>query len=390
MITDGFMYVALLLFIAGVLVTLEKTSKGGLAKFFKYVPAVVLLYAVTMICCTLNVWDLAGTKPAYSALKNSVTYAMVFAMLLRCDIRKVLKLGPRMILGFLSASLTLMIGFVLAFVLTKGLIGDDSWMGLSALCGSWIGGSGNMVAVQAALDIQDSQMGYALVIDSIEYSLWVMFLLWVINFAPKFNKWTKADTTILDEVSQKLDADAKANTKVMNFQTTILILGTSLLVSSFVQIIGGKLNGLLPFFDKATWTVLTATALGLIGGMSPLGKVAGTADVANLLLYAVVGLLGSRANLAELGDAPAWMLTGLIILVVHSVLMLVICKFTKMDMFTAGVASLANIGGTASAPVLAASYSGSLTSVGVLMALLGYIVGTPLALVTAKIMRMFI
>lgn len=293
---------------AAVLVTLEKSAKGGMQKSFKYVPAVVLCYLIAMLLCTLGVWDMAETKPAYSALKNNLTYAMIFAMLLRCDIRKVLKLGPKMLIGFFSATLTIMIGFVCAFVLMKGTIGSDAWMGLGALCGSWIGGSGNMVAVQAALDISEADMGYALVIDSIDYSLWVMFLLWVIQLASKFNKWTKADTSKLDEVS-------------------------------------------------------------------------------SLLLYAVIGLLASRASLLELGEAPAWIATGFIVLGIHAVLMLIICKLLKLDLFTAGVASLANIGGTASASVLAGSCSGSLVPVGILMALMGYVVGTPLAVVCAHIME---
>ena len=94
---------------AAALVTLEKSAKGGMQKFFKYVPAVVLCYLIAMLLCTLGVWDMAETKPAYSALKNNLTYAMIFAMLLRCNIRKVLKLGPKMLIGFFSATLTIII-----------------------------------------------------------------------------------------------------------------------------------------------------------------------------------------------------------------------------------------------------------------------------------------
>ena len=237
---------------AAVLVTLEKSAKGGMQKFFKYVPAVVLCYLIAMFLCTLGVWDMAETKPAYSALKNNLTYAMIFAMLLRCDIRKVLKLGPKMLIGFFSATLTIMIGFVCAFVLMKGAIGSDAWMGLGALCGSWIGGSGNMVAVQAALDISEADMGYALVIDSIDYSLWVMFLLWVIQLASKFNKWTKADTSKLDEVSSRLEEEAKLNTKPITFQSLILLLGSAFLVSAIATNVGNKLYALTNFSDKAT------------------------------------------------------------------------------------------------------------------------------------------
>ena len=152
--------------------------------------------------------------------------------------------------------------------------------------------------------------------------------------------------------------------------------------------VGAKLYDLTGFSDKATWVVLFVTAAAIVCALTPLGRVAGSGEVSGLLLYAVISLLASRASLLELGDGPAWILTGFIMLIVHAGLMLLICKLLKLDMFTAGVASLANIGGTASAPVLAGSYSGSLVPVGILMALMGYVVGTPLATVCANIMKM--
>ncbi len=388
MITDGFTYVAVLLFMAGVFVSLEKTARGGLKTIFRFIPSVVLCYLVAMLLCTLKVWDLGETKAAYSALKNNLTYAMIFAMLLRCDIRKVIRLGPRMLLGFFSATLTIMLGFIVAFLAMKRFIGSDAWMGLGALCGSWIGGSGNMVAVQAALGISEADMGYALVIDSIDYSLWVMFLLWAIQFAPRFNRWARADTARLDGVSVRLEQEAKLNTKPVTFHSLLLLLGCAFLVSAIATNVGAKLYGWTGFSDKATWTVLFVTAVALICAVTPLGRVAGSNEVSNLLLYAVICLLASRASLLELGDAPAWILTGFIVLAVHAALMLAICKLLRLDLFTAGVASLANIGGTASAPVLAGSYSGSLVPVGILMALMGYVVGTPLATLCANIMKM--
>ena len=221
---------------AAALVTLEKSAKGGMQKFFKYVPAVVLCYLIAMLLCTLGVWDMAETKP-------------------------------------------------------------------------------------------------------------------------------------------------------ITFQSLILLLGSALLVSAIATNVSNKLYALTNFSDKATWTVLFVTVVALIAVVTPLGKVAGSGEVSSLLLYAVIGLLASRASLLELGEAPAWIATGFIVLGIHAVLMLIICKLLKLDLFTAGVASLANIGGTASAPVLAGSYSGSLVPVGILMALMGYVVGTPLAVVCAHIME---
>ncbi|MDY5806116.1 MAG: DUF819 family protein [Lachnospira sp.] len=386
MITNGFTYIAVLIFLAAFLVWLQKYTKW---KFFDYVPPIVLLYLVTMIMCTLNVWDLKATKPAYSALKNNILYAMIFLMLLRCDIRKILKLGPKMLGGFFAASVSIGIGFIATYAILHGVLGAGSWKALGALCGSWMGGSGNMIAVQAALDIGEADMAYALVVDSIDYSIWVMFLLWAINLAPKFNKWVKADTATLDEVSRKLEDDAKANDGKITFVNIIFLLGLSLVVSAFGQNIGTAINGVAPFLDKATWTVLLITLAGLVGAITPIGKMAGTSELSNVMLYSVVALLASRASFLELTDAPIWIIAGFMILAIHGIILVLLAKIFKLDMFTCGVASLANIGGSASAPILAGAYSGALVPVGVLMALMGYVIGTGGGLIVAHIMSLF-
>lgn len=386
MITNGFTYVAVLIFIAALLVWLQKHTKS---KFFDYAPPIVLLYLITMIFCTLKVWDLEATKPAYSALKNNILFAMIFLMLLRCDIRKIFKLGPKMLGGFFCASITISLGFIITYAIIHGPLGEGAWKALGALCGSWMGGSGNMIAVQAALDIGEADMAYALVVDSIDYSIWVMFLLWAINLAPKFNKWVKANTKTLDEVSKRLEDDAKANGGSITFVNIIFLLGLSLVVSALGQNIGTTLNGALPFLDTSTWTVLFITLAGLAGALTPVGKMAGTTELSNVMLYSVVALLASRASFLELTDAPVWIIAGFMILGIHGILMVLCAKIFKLDMFTCGVASLANIGGSASAPILAGAYSGALVPVGVLMALMGYVIGTGGGLIVANIMSLF-
>ncbi|MEY8524223.1 DUF819 family protein [Lachnospiraceae bacterium 38-10] len=386
MITNGFTYIAVLIFIAAMLVWLQKYTKS---KFFDYAPPIVLLYLLTMIFCTLKVWDMESTKATYSALKNNILFAMIFLMLLRCDIRKIIKLGPKMLGGFFAASVSIGFAFIITFAVMKGALGAEAWKPLGALCGSWMGGSGNMIAVQAALDIGETEMAYALVVDSIDYSIWVMFLLWAINLAPKFNKWTKANTNTLDEVSKRLEEDVKANDSQITFINIILLLGLSLMVSAFGQNFGAALNGALPFLDKATWTVLLITLAGLVGAVTPVGKMAGTTELSNVMLYSVVALLASRASFLELTDAPAWIIAGFMILAIHGIILLILAKIFKLDMFTCGVASLANIGGSASAPILAGAYSGALVPVGVLMALMGYVIGTGGGIIVARIMGMF-
>jgi len=380
MITNGFFYFATLVFIAALLVGAQRVTK---AKFFEYVPPVVLLYLAAMLGCTFKLWDPAATKGAYSALRNPILYAMIFMMLLRCDIRQILKLGPKMLLGFFTASVTIAIGFVVTYALMHPLLGEGAWRGLGALCGSWMGGSGNLVAVADALQATEAQLAGASIVDNIDYSIWVMFLLWAIGLAPAFNKWMKADTKVLDEVSSRLDAEfAEAAKKTIDFPSLIFLLGLSLVLSALCTEWGSALRKAAPaalqVFDVATFRIVLISVIGLVLAMTPIGKIAGSTELSNIMLYMVIGLIASRASFMELleGGMAWWIVAGFMILGIHGVLMLVFAKLFKLDMFTCGVASLANIGGTASAPILAASYSGSLVSVGVLMALMGYVIGT--------------
>lgn len=390
MIKDGFLYIAALIFIAALLCCLPRIFKGNVAKkVFKFAPPIVLIYLGLMVLCTFKLWDLGATSTAYSTLKNPLLYAMIFIMLLRCDLKQIIKLGPKMLIAFFSSTITIGIGFVASYAMFHSLLGEGAWKALGALCGSWMGGGGNMLAIQAALNVDESTMAYALVMDSICATLYVMFLLWIIGFSKQFNKWTKADTKLIDEVGAALEEEAKANTKPLLWQNIAILLGSGLLVSALSQKAGEFVGLYWTFFDKATWTVFIVTILGVIFAMTPFGKLKGTEEVSNVLLYVVIALIASRADLSSIGNAPIWLLTGIMILVIHMVLMLILAKIFKMDIFTCAVSSLANIGGTATAPVLAGAYSSALVPVGIIMALLGYVVGTGGGLLVANLMSYF-
>jgi len=387
MIQDGFVYIAALIFIAALLINLPRIFTGPKAKtFFNFAPPVVLIYLGMMVFCTLKVWDLEATAGAYSSLKNPLLYAMIFLMLLRCDLRKIMKLGPKMLIGFFAATFSIGFGFVAAHAILKGWLGSNSWKSLGALCGSWMGGGGNMLAIQAALDVSEGDMAYALVMDSVCATFYVMFLLWAIGFSKVFNKWTKADTRAIDEVGMALEEEARSNTKPLLYQNIILLMGSGLLVSALSKEVGTLLNNAIPFFDAATWTVLIVTVLGVLLAMTPAGKMKGTEELSNVLLYVIIALIASRADLGAMANAHIWLLAGVIILVIHVFIMIILAKLLHLDIFTCCVASLANIGGTATAPILAGTYSSALVPVGIIMALLGYIIGTGGGLIVAHLM----
>lgn len=390
MITDGFLYLAAIIFISALLICLPNIFKGKTAqKVFKFAPPVVLIYLGLMLLCTVRLWDLDATAETYSAVKNPLLYAMLFLMLLRCDLRKIIRLGPKMLIGFFSATVSIGLGFIVSYAIMHSVLGVGSWKTLGALCGSWMGGGGNMTAIQSTLNVDESQFGYALVMDSICATLYVMFLLWAIGFSHQFNRWAKADTRVIDTVGDSLRKEAEQNKKPFTFQNISILIGAGLIVSAGSSIAGEFISGYFTFFDKGTWTVLIVTLLGVLLAMTPFGRIRGTEELSNSLLYIVIALIASRADLSSMGNAPMWLLTGFIILAIHIAVMLILAKVLHIDIFTCAVASLANIGGTATAPVLAGTYSSALVPVGVIMALLGYVVGTGGGLVVANIMSLW-
>jgi uncharacterized membrane protein len=385
MITGGFSYLAVIVFFSGAVVWIEKSVNGRL---FKYLPSVVLIYLGTMLFSTFGLWQkTADIDFYYNLTKTNLLPVMIFLMLLRCDLRKIITLGPRMLTGFFTAALSIMLGFVSVYAVFKGMYEGATWKSFAALSGSWIGGTGNMVAIQEALAVPSAEMGYALLMDSINYAVWVMLLLALIPFAPLFNKWTKSDTTILDQVGTRLNEIEEAKRKQIEFPDLILLIGTGLLVSSLSMYLAGKLPA-TGFITSAAWTVIMVTIAGIAGGITPLARIPGSLQLSNVLLYILVGLIGSRANFAELAQAPLYIISGFLIIGIHTVILILTAKLFKLDLFTCAVASLANIGGVASAPILAATYSKALIPIGVLMAMLGYVFGTGAGLLVGKILSM--
>lgn len=389
MIQNGFTYITVLIFTAALLVNMPLIFQGSIAqRIFQFIPPVVLIYIGLMVLCTLGVWDLNATSSAYSALKNPLLYSMLFLMLLRCDLRKILRLGSKMLIGFVAASFSIGLGFLISYFMLHDYLGNNSWEALGALCGSWMGGSGNMLAIQAALNIDESVMAYTLVIDTVCGTFYIMFLLWIIGFADQFNHWAKADTNAIDAVGHSLKAESQANKNPLLWQNIIFLLGLGLLVADLSQSVGTYIATLAPFWDKATWTVLIITLIGSLLAMTPVGRIKGTEELSTVLLYIVIALIASRADLSNMGNTYMWIITGFLILIIHILIMLLFARIFHLDIFTCAVASLANIGGTATAPILAGTYNSSLVPVGIIMALLGYIIGTGGGLLVAELMHL--
>lgn len=292
-ITNGFTYIAFLMFIAGALLALEKYTKW---KIFNVVPPLVFIYVLNMVFCTMGLYASDACSDTYSALKNNLLYAMIFVMLLRCDFKKLAKLGGRMAAIFLGCSATLFVGFVVGYPIFKHALGTDTWAAVAALFASWVGGSANMAAMQAALPVDAGAYSCALALDTVCYSLWIALLLLAVRYAPKWNKATKADTSKLQAVADAAAAEVAKEKRSADSADWIFLIGLSLIVSAVSQFVGAKLsetltNAGLVVFDKGTITTLFVTVLGLICALTKIGKLPAVEELSNVYLYAVVSLL---------------------------------------------------------------------------------------------------
>lgn len=389
-ITNGFMYIAFLMCLAGILLALEKYTKW---KIFNVVPPLVWIYVLNMIFCTLGLYHSKEVSAAYKALKNNLLYAMIFVMLLRCDFRKLAKLGGRMVAIFLGCSLTLFVGFIVGYPIFKGSLGSDTWGAVAALYASWVGGSANMAAMQAALPVDAGAYSCALALDTVCYSVWIALLLLMVRYASKWNNAVKADTSKLQAVADAAAAEVAKEKKQAGGADWIFLIGLSLIVSAISQYVGASLNGALrdvglAMFDKGSMTTLFVTVLGLVCAMTPLGKVPAVEELSSVYLYAVVSLLASTASVTDLLAAPMWVVYGFFILAVHVILMFFLSKLFHWDLCMVSTASLANIGGAASAPIVASAYDASYAGIGVLMGVLEAAVGNFAGMICGAILKM--
>lgn len=381
-IENGFTYIAFLMFLCGGLLALQKYAKW---KIFNIVPPLVWIYLIGMACCTAGMFDSEGVSAAYGALKNNLLYAMIFVMLLRCDFRKIGKLGARLIAIFVGCSFTLAVGFIIFFPILKGAMGggEKTWAATAALYASWVGGSGNMAAMQAHFGelLDEGAYACALALDTVCYSVWIALLLLAVKYAPKWNNATNADTSKLDAVAAAANAEVAKEQKRATSADWVFLIGIALIASVVCQWLGGKTEAFLEttfignLFGKATCVTVIVTILGLICAMTPMGRLPAVEELSSVLLYAVVAMLASQAPLNALLDAPMWVVYGFLILVIHVVLMFVLSKLFRWDLCMVSTASVANIGGSASAPIIASAYDSSFAGIGVIMGVLGAAIG---------------
>ena len=402
MITSPFTFFSLLMLFITTVLYCEKKLQLGL---FKIVPALTFIYFGGMIGASLQIWELTPEIRSFiGSLKYYLLPMMLFLLLLKNDIRDVFKLGPKLVGSFLAVTASIIVGFLVVFSIFQSKFDTDAWQTFSILSSSWIGGSTNMAATQQGLGVEDGSQAltYAFLMDNICSSFWLVLM---ISFAPMrkaFNRFSGADSTEVDKIIStiNLHASEKEDKRDYEFMDFMIVLGLGFAVAGLVLVFGKQyvnpgnltdesfLSGIRSFFSGSGWVVILATVAGILGSMTKLNKVKGSDHVGSVLLYVVVGLIASSTDFStiDFGDAAFYVLAGFLILAFHLVVLLVMAKVFKLDLYICGIASQANIGGAVSAPILAGTYDKALVPAGLMMGIFGSALGTVTALMLAKIL----
>ncbi|WP_133477606.1 DUF819 domain-containing protein [Cognatilysobacter segetis] len=377
MIDSVWPYVALLLLAAGLVPALERRFGWRL---FSVLPPIVLTYLLVTALAVSGVWrsgdDIAA---AQRTLTSQLLPALLFLLMIGCDLRAILKLGPRVLAVFACALASIQIAIVLVYLLFRQALPAEGWMMLSALSATWSGGSANLVAVKESVGLPDNLLPSVLLADALCYSVWVVALFSAARLAPAFDRWTRADTR---DVLVEAELPAKGGATAGD---VLLWLGAALVVGNVSMALAARLpaNGLL---TSTAWTVLVATVFGLVLARTRSAHSPVPAPLASAMLALLVAVLASQSNFEGLATAPLFVAAGFCVLLLHIAILALLARLFRFDLYLCGIASLAQIGGVATAPVLAATYSRALVPAAVLLATLGLVIGTAVGLSIAGLL----
>ncbi len=370
-------------------------AKATRWKLFDYLIPLIWIYATPMVL--RNVGVLPGASPAYDVLRHFGLPMVITLLLLPIDIAAVVRIMGKGVLVMLLGTVGVMVGAPIGLLVVKGWLAPDAWMGFGALAGSWIGGTGNMAAVAAMIDTPPEQFGLAILADTAIYVGWLPLLLASKSFADRFNRWARVPEGRLRQM--EIAAAAYHREERPPSTPDILYL---LAIALGVTWLAGWVAPLLPQLGQVVadngqvsyvistsfWQVMLWTTLGILLSFTPARNIASSHSVAMAILYVFVARMGASASLEGVGQAIPFVAGAAIWIVIHGLFCLLGARLFRVDIHSVAIASAANIGAAASAPVVAAHHRESLIPVSVLMAMLGYAIGSLAGFGAAQLCRL--
>lgn len=374
---------ALFAFLAAVLAAVFALSRvKALEKLFAVLPPVLWAYFVPMLTTTFGITPASAVT--YDWMMRYLLPFSLFLIMLSVDLRAILSLGWVALAMMVVGTVGIVIGGPIALLVTGGLLNDpEAWKGFAALSGSWIGGTANMLAIKESVGTPDSALGPIIVVDTVVGYGWMAVLLFLSGYQARFDRWVGADTKVMDRVNATLAALDRERNPV-SLEAFGILAGLGMAAAVLCRLAGDALPKLgdPTIISHGTWAVLVVVTVGLALSFTPMRRLErdGASRVGYVALYLLLTSIGAKADLAAVLDTPVYILAGVIWLSIHILLLFGAAKLLKAPLFFVATGSMANVGGAASAPVVAGVYLPAMAPVGVLMAVAGYILGIYAAL----------
>jgi len=361
-------------------------------KLFQYLPPLLFIYATPVFLNNLDI--IPGESVVYSGLSAYALPAFIVLMLLKVNVPAAVHIMGKGVLVMLMGTVGVVVGAVVAYVLVHKWLAPDAWTGFGALAGSWIGGTGNMAATSEMLNTPPEQFGLAVLADNVIYIVWLPILLASRNFADRFNAWAKVPEdriNMMDAASEAAVEEERTPLMRDYIYLAAIAIGVTWIASSLASILFNATMESYPSLEtllsESTWRILLITTIALALSATRVSNLPNPTAIGTAMIYVFVAGMGARASIAGFGQAPAFLLGAFIWIFIHGAFCLLGAKIFKVDVHSVAIASAANIGAAASAPIVAAFHRPSLVPVSILMALLGYAMGNYLAPITGHLAR---
>ena len=384
---------------------------GFWSKFYSIVPAVLMCYLLPAILTSTGIISDEISNLYFMASRYLLPAALVL-MTLSINIKAISNLGSKAIIMFLTGSAGIIIGGPIAILIVSifspdtvgGNDFDAIWRGLSTIAGSWIGGGANQAAMLEIFQYNPEKYGGMVLIDIVVANVWMAIILLGVGKTKQIDKWLKADTSAIETLRIKVTEFTEKITRVPTLNDYMIMISLAFSAVGISHFFGDEISTFLTSnFDAVSnqksflsfigssffWMVVIATGLGIALSFTKAKNYegAGASKIGGMFIYILVATIGMKMDLGKVLENPGLIAVGFIWITIHAALMILVAKLIKAPYFFLAVGSQANVGGAASAPVVAAEFHPSLTSVGVLLAVLGYVVGTGGALLCAYLME---
>jgi len=389
--------------ILGVLFLLRE--RGGVwSRVFTFVPIILLAYLIPSLLVSFGFMDVSESN-LWPIAKDYFLTAALILLTLSIDIKGIIGLGPKALIMFFTATIGIVIGGPIALWIVAqfapeilGTGGSDApWRGFATLAGSWIGGGANQTAMLEVYGYDIEQYGAMVAVDIVVANIWMAFLLYGAGMHERVDRWLGADSSSVSRLRDTMAAFTEKVARVPSANDMIMLAGFTFAAVGFCHWSAGWMSywftGMLGpeavLADRFFWVVVMATTIGLACSFTPARQLegVGASKIGTVFIFLLVAVIGTKMDIFQLGDAPLFMAVGLIWMTFHSALLLTVAKIVKAPFFFVAVGSKANVGGAASAPVVAGAFHPALAPVGVLLAVLGYALGTYGAILCAEMMR---